>query len=117
MTKNSDHRCYDELFIGGQWRKPANPQQLDVISPHSEQPIGHAQAAGPEDVDAAVAAARRAFDHGPWPRMSHAERMAKVEQLATIYAAHMDEMADLITDEMGSPRSFSRMGQERLPRR
>lgn len=43
MTKNSDHRCYDELFIGGQWRKPANPQQLDVISPHSEQPIGHAQ--------------------------------------------------------------------------
>lgn len=111
MTKNSDHRCYDELFIGGQWRKPANPQQLDVISPHSEQPIGHAQAAGPEDVDAAVAAARRAFDHGPWPRMSHAERMAKVEQLATIYAAQMDEMADLITDEMGSPRSFSRMGQ------
>ena len=37
--------------------------------------------------------------------------MAKVEQLAAIYAGHIDEMADLITDEMGSPRSFSRLGQ------
>jgi acyl-CoA reductase-like NAD-dependent aldehyde dehydrogenase len=111
MTENSDHRTYAELFIGGQWRKPANPQQLAVISPHTEEPIGHVQVAGPEDVDAAVAAARQAFDHGPWPRMTHAERMAKVEELAAIYAGHVDEMADLITDEMGSPRSFSRMGQ------
>ena len=111
MTENSGHRSYDELFIGGQWRKPANPQQLAVISPHSEEPVGHVQVAGPEDVDAAVAAARHAFDHGPWPRMTHADRMAKVEQLAAIYAGHINEMADLITDEMGSPRSFSRLGQ------
>ena len=62
MTENSGHRSYDELFIGGQWRKPANPQQLAVISPHSEEPVGHVQVAGPEDVDAAVAAARHAFD-------------------------------------------------------
>ncbi|SPM35766.1 Acyl-CoA reductase or other NAD-dependent aldehyde dehydrogenase [Mycobacterium rhizamassiliense] len=111
MTDNSGHRSYNELFVGGQWRKPANPQQLAVISPHSEEPIGHVQVAGPEDVDVAVAAARQAFDHGPWPRLTHAERMAKVEELAAIYAGHVDEMADLITDEMGSPRSFSRMGQ------
>ncbi len=111
MTQTSAHRLYDELFIGGQWRKPANPQQLAVISPHSEEPVGHVQVAGPEDVADAVAAARHAFDHGPWPRMSHADRMAKVEQLAGIYGGHADEMADLITDEMGSPRSFSRMGQ------
>ncbi|MEB4211281.1 aldehyde dehydrogenase [Mycobacterium sp. 94-17] len=111
MTETSRHRSYNELFVGGQWRKPANPQQLAVISPHSEEPVGHVQVAGPEDVEAAVAAARRAFDHGPWPRLSHAERMEKVEQLAGIYGGHADEMADLITDEMGSPRSFSRMGQ------
>ena len=111
MTANSDHRSYDELFIGGQWRKPANPQQLAVISPHTTQPIGQVQIAGPEDVDDAVAAARQAFDDGPWPRLTPADRMAKVEQLAAIYAGHLDEMADLITDEMGSPRSFSRLGQ------
>jgi aldehyde dehydrogenase (NAD+) len=102
MTENSGHRAYNELFIGGNWRKPANPQQLDVISPHSEEPIGHVQVAGPEDVDAAVAVARR---------LSHAERMAKIEEFAAIYGGNTDEMADLITDEMGSPRSFSRLGQ------
>ncbi len=111
MSQNSDHRSYDEIFVGGEWRKPVDPRPLAVISPHSEEPVGHAQAAGPEDVDAAVTAARDAFDHGPWPRMTHAERMAKVEQLAAVYAGHVDEMADLITDEMGSPRSFSRLGQ------
>ena len=111
MSQDPGHRSYNEIFIGGEWRKPANPQQLAVISPHSEEPVGYAQAAGPEDVDAAVAAARNAFDHGPWPRLTHAERMAKVEQLAGIYAGHIDEMADLITAEMGSPRSFSRLGQ------
>ena len=111
MTETRDHRSYDELFIGGQWRKPASRSGSTVISPHSEEPVGEVQAAGPEDVDAAVAAARHAFDHGPWPRMTRAERMAKVEELAAIYAGHLDEMADLITDEMGSPRSFSRLGQ------
>ena len=111
MTENSGHRCYDELFLGGVWRKPATPRQLAVISPHSEEPIGHVQVASPADVDAAVAAARHAFDHGPWPRLEPLERMSKVEELAAIYGRHIDEMADLITAEMGSPRSFSRLGQ------
>ncbi|MEY8015350.1 aldehyde dehydrogenase [Mycobacterium servetii] len=111
MTKSSGHRSYDAVFLGGQWRKPANPRRLDVISPHSEESIGHVQAAGPDDIDAAVTAARHAFDHGPWPRLAPAERMAAIEQLAAIYSQHLDEMADLITEEMGSPRSFSRLGQ------
>ncbi|MGH3578673.1 MAG: aldehyde dehydrogenase, partial [Mycobacterium sp.] len=92
-------------------RKPSSGQRLTVISPHSEEPIGDVPAAAPEDVDTAVAAARRAFDHGPWPRLDPRERMRKVEELAAIYAGHLDEMADLITAEMGSPRSFSRLGQ------
>jgi acyl-CoA reductase-like NAD-dependent aldehyde dehydrogenase len=111
MTGNSGHRSYDELFIGGHWRKPANLQQIEVVSPHSQEPVGHAQAAGPEDVDAAVTLARHAFDHGPWPRLDARERMAKVEELAAVYGRHLEEMADLITEEMGSPRSFSRLGQ------
>ncbi len=111
MTQILSHSTYDELFIGGRWQKPASLRQMTVISPHSQEPIGHVQAAGPEDVDAAVSLARQAFDHGPWPRLDVAERMAKVEELAAIYARHTDEMADLITAEMGSPRSFSRLGQ------
>ncbi|MGH3596008.1 MAG: aldehyde dehydrogenase family protein, partial [Mycobacterium sp.] len=93
MPENSDHRCYDQLFIGGHWRNPSSGQRLTVISPHSEEPIGDVPAAAPEDVDTAVAAARRAFDHGPWPRLDPRERMRKVEELAAIYAGHLDEMA------------------------
>jgi len=111
MTESLDHRCYNQLFIGGHWRKPSTEERLTVISPHSEKPIGDVPAASPADVDAAVTAARHAFDHGPWPRLDPRERMQKVEELATIYSGHIDEMADLITDEMGSPRSFSRLGQ------
>src|SRR6202034_939203 len=111
MPEAHDHRWYDQLFIGGHWREPSTGQRLTVISPHSESPIGDVPAAAPADVDAAVTAARHAFDQGPWPRLDPHERMRKVEELATIYSGPLDEMADLITDEMGSPRSFSRLGQ------
>ena len=102
---------YDQLFIGGRWQAPSTAQRLSVISPHTEQPIGEVPEATPGDVDRAVAAARDAFDHGPWPRLSPFERMEKIEKLAAVYTGQMDEMADLITAEMGSPRSFSRLGQ------
>lgn len=102
---------YERLFIGGRWETPATGQRIAVISPHTEEQIGETPEAAAQDVDRAVQAARKAFDEGPWPRMSVDERMEKIEKLATVYAAHTDEMADLITAEMGSPRSFSRLGQ------
>lgn len=102
---------YERLFIGGRWEPPATGQRIAVISPHTEEQIGETPEATTGDVDRAVQAARKAFDQGPWPRMSVEERMDKIEKLAAVYAAHTDEMADLITAEMGSPRSFSRLGQ------
>ncbi|KUI41936.1 aldehyde dehydrogenase [Mycobacterium sp. IS-1590] len=102
---------YERLFIGGRWETPATRRRIAVISPHTEEQIGETPEAAAEDVDRAVQAAREAFDEGPWPRLSVDERMEKIEKLATLYAAHTDEMADLITAEMGSPRSFSRLGQ------
>lgn len=102
---------YDELFIGGRWLPPATGKRIAVINPHTEQAIGETPEAAAADVDRAVQAARRAFDDGPWPRLSVAERIAKVEKLASLYAEHTDAMADLITAEMGSPRRFSRLGQ------
>ncbi|MCQ4361567.1 aldehyde dehydrogenase [Mycobacterium gordonae] len=104
-------RSYDQLFIGGRWRKPSSPERLSVISPHTEEQIADVPAGSTEDVDAAVTAARHAFDQGPWPRLQPQERMRKIEELAAVYGRHIDEMADLITAQMGSPRSFSRLGQ------
>ncbi len=102
---------YDRIFVGGRWQAARGGDRIDVVSPHTEEVIAHAAAGSAQDVDAAVRAARGAFDDGPWPRMSHAERIAAVEKLAAVYATHVDEMADLITAEMGSPASFSRLGQ------
>jgi aldehyde dehydrogenase (NAD+) len=104
-------RSYDQLFIGGRWQDATGGGRIDVVSPHTEGVIAHAAAGSAADVDAAVCAARSAFDEGLWPRLSHAERIAAVEKLVAVYATHLDDMADLITAEMGSPASFSRLGQ------
>ncbi|MDF5753301.1 aldehyde dehydrogenase [Spongiactinospora sp. TRM90649] len=106
---------HDRLFIGGDWVAPAGTGTIEVISPHTEEPVGRVPDGTPADVDRAVAAARWAFDHGPWPRMTMAERAAVVGRLADLYEARQGEMADLITSEMGSPITFSRMAQAPQP--
>jgi acyl-CoA reductase-like NAD-dependent aldehyde dehydrogenase len=103
------------LFIGGEWTEPRGDARLEVISPHSEKPIAVVAAAGPADVDRAVAAARRAQDQGPWPRLEPAERIAAVRRLSELYRPRTKEIARLITAEMGSPISFSKFSQATLP--
>ena len=88
---------------------------IKVVSPHSELPIGEFTAATPQEVDRAVAAARSAFDDGPWPRMAPAERIAVIRRLAEIYAGRGKEMATLISTEIGAPISFAQRAQVGLP--
>ncbi|MDO3333919.1 aldehyde dehydrogenase [Mycobacteroides abscessus] len=104
-------RSYDQIYLGGAWSGASGGERLDVVSPHTEAIIASAAAASVDDVDAAVVAARAAFDGGPWPHLSVTERLAFVEKFAETYGRHIDDMADLITAQMGSPRSFSRLGQ------
>jgi aldehyde dehydrogenase (NAD+) len=104
-------RQHDRLYIGGEWVAPAGTGTIDVVSPHTEEVIGRVPEATPEDVDRAVAAARHAFDHGPWPRMEPAERAAVVGRLAALYGERVNELAELITEEMGCPITFSQLGQ------
>ncbi|MFC4051839.1 aldehyde dehydrogenase [Actinomadura syzygii] len=108
-------REHDRLFIGGGWTAPAGTATIDVVSPHTEEVIGRVPEGTQADMDAAVAAARRAFDHGPWPRMAPAERAEIVGRLSAIYAERQQEMADLVTAEMGSPIMFSVFGQAAIP--
>ena len=100
------HR-HDALFIGGSWSAPATDATFEVISPHTESPIATVAAAGPADVDAAVASARAAFDHGPWPRLDPSDRVEAVRRLAKLYAAQRTSMADVITAEIGAPTRMS----------
>jgi betaine-aldehyde dehydrogenase len=108
-------RQHDKLFIGGEWVAPAGTGTIDVISPHTEEVVGRVPDGTAEDVDRAVAAAREAFDHGPWPRLTFAERAAVIGRLAEIYDARQAEMAALITEEMGSPITFSMLAQAPQP--
>ncbi len=67
----------DSLYIGGEWVLGTG-KTLSVISPHSEEVIATVPEATEAEIDAAVRAARRAFDDGPWPRTSPAERAALI---------------------------------------
>src|SRR5687768_9945162 len=82
---------YKELYVGGRWVAPATSRRIELVSPHSEEPLGSVPEASEQDVDRAVEAARRAFDTGPWPRTDPAERLAAVRRFAEAYAARQDE--------------------------
>ena len=104
-------KVHDKLYIGGEWVQPATAETIDVVSPHSEEVVARVAAAGPADVDAAVAAARHAFDHGDWPTMPLEDRLAVVSRFAEAYAGRMADMATVITEEMGCPITFSQNAQ------
>jgi acyl-CoA reductase-like NAD-dependent aldehyde dehydrogenase len=108
-------RRHDQLFIGGTWSAPSTGAAIEVISPSTEKPVAQVAAAGPADVDAAVGAARTAFDDGPWPRLDPAERISAVRRLAARYGERRAEMADLITTEIGAPIGFAQRAQVGLP--
>jgi len=105
----------DTFFIDGDWVAPASGDLIEVVSPHTEQVVATVPEGSVADIDAAVAAARRAFDSGPWPRMSPEERIEVVQGFSNLYAGRMGEMAEVISTEMGSPLSFSNLAQAPAP--
>jgi aldehyde dehydrogenase (NAD+) len=108
-------RDYDRLFIGGDWVAPEGTDTISVISPSTEEVIARVPDGTEADIDKAVAAARTAFDRGPWPRMTPAERGAILAKVGAQITTEMNEMAEIITSEMGSPISFSVLGQVLAP--
>jgi aldehyde dehydrogenase (NAD+) len=108
-------REHKRLYIGGEWAEPAGSDTIDVISPHTEELVGRVPEGTAADIDRAVAAARDAFDNGEWPRLSSEDRIAAVQKFSEAYAAHIPDMAAVITEEMGSPISFSNLAQSPAP--
>lgn len=104
-------KTYDKFFIGGKWVEPAGTGTLEVVSPATLEVVGQVPEATEADIDRAVAAAREAFDLGPWPRMSPAERADIMASISAAVMAQMDDFATLITNENGAPFTFSQMGQ------
>jgi betaine-aldehyde dehydrogenase len=108
-------KSYDRLFIGGEWVEPSSSSVFDVVSPTTEEVVGRVPEAQDADIDRAVAAAREAFDHGPWPRMTPAERGAVLSKVADAIRSDMQGISELISNEMGSPISWGLLAQVLAP--
>jgi acyl-CoA reductase-like NAD-dependent aldehyde dehydrogenase len=100
-----------ELFIGGAWVPPASGAHADVISPSTEQAVGSVPLATSADIDRAVAAAREAFDRGPWPRMTPGERADVLARAAQCLRKREAEIAGVTVDEMGCAVSAAPQAQ------
>ena len=98
-----------KLFIGGQWKDAAGGRSIETINPATGEPLARLALAGEQDVDAAVTAARKAFDTGPWTnKMSAAERAGMLFKIAGLIEENIDEFATLETLDNGKPIFESR---------
>jgi aldehyde dehydrogenase (NAD+) len=108
-------RSPDRFFIGGEWVKPSSDSTIDVIDSDTEQlyfQVAEAQAA---DMDLAIGAARSAFDRGPWPRMTHAERAGYLRAMADKLAARGPDYSQMWPRESGVLHSIARASERGNP--
>jgi aldehyde dehydrogenase (NAD+) len=84
-----------EIFVGGAWQAAVSGETYHPINPANEEPVAAVAKGDERDIDLAVTAARKAFDQGPWPRMSPHERGRIVWKLGELIQEHLDEMARL----------------------
>jgi acyl-CoA reductase-like NAD-dependent aldehyde dehydrogenase len=92
----------ERLFIGGRWIEPVRRGRLDVVSAHSEDLVVSVGEATEADMDAAVVAARLAFDEGPWPRLSPAERADWLRRLHGALERRVPELVRAWIDQIGA---------------
>ncbi|WP_370963925.1 aldehyde dehydrogenase [Amycolatopsis sp. cg9] len=99
---------YESLYIGGKWVAPASARTIEVVSASTEEVIGRVPEAVEADIDAAVAAARTAFDDPVgWSSWEPAERAAVMERLAVALDARAGETARRVSSQNGLPISIA----------
>ncbi len=115
MTQSTAFKTeWDKLFIGGKWVEPAAGPSSDVIEVHSPatgELVGKVPLAAEADVDAACAAARKAFDEGPWPHLSPEERAEILGRAVKLMEERADELKFLLAAETGQPPTIVDMLQ------
>jgi len=109
-------RGAEQIFIDGEWRASSGAgEELSVISPHNEEILFKYVEPSTADVDAAVAAAREAFDKGPWPRMEPQERGVYLKKVADLLTARMPELAEAWTGQVGAVIGFTSKASYQCP--
>jgi acyl-CoA reductase-like NAD-dependent aldehyde dehydrogenase len=109
MTAGTEEsvRSFDRLYVGGRWVAPSSDSVIEVISPATENVIAQVAQAQVADIDAAVAAARKAFDQGPWPHLPASERAAALRRIKSEIANRIPEMSRSFSLEIGAPVGLS----------
>ncbi len=98
-----------KFYIDGRWVEPHSRQTMDIINPANEEVIGAITLGDQEDVDAAVAAARKAFDG--FSQTTATERIALLERIIEIYKQRMAEIGEVVSREIGAPVSLAQAAQ------
>jgi phenylacetaldehyde dehydrogenase len=97
-----------KLLIDGQWVDAASGKTFVSYNPATGDVLGHVAHGDKEDVDRAVKAARRAFESGPWSKMTPSERGRLIWKLGDLIDAHVEELAQLETLDNGKPVAIAR---------
>ena len=113
MAIASDALVRDKLYIGGEWVESAGDASIEVVNPTTEEVVGRVPEGTAEDAERAVLAARAAFDS--WSRTSPEERAGYCAAIGEKLGERGDDLAALITTELGMPIGLSRMIQAGLP--
>ena len=92
-----------QLLIDGDWVGAADGRTFETIDPATDRPITSVAQAGPEDVDRAASAARRALEEGPWSTAPAAQRARLLNRLADLIEANAEELAQLESLDNGKP--------------
>lgn len=112
MTQSTAFKTeWSKLFIGGKWVEPATSDVIEVHSPATGELVGKVPLASAADVDAACAAARKAFDEGPWPHKSPQERAEVLAAAVKLMEERGEELKFLLAAETGQPQTIVDMMQ------
>lgn len=105
-----------ELYIGGEWVRPSGSGTIEVVSPNTGATIGRVPDGTPEDIDRAVAAARRAFDTpGVWSDLAPAERATILRRFADEFEARGERIAAAVSSQNGMPVSVANQMEAVFP--
>ncbi|MGA7561411.1 MAG: aldehyde dehydrogenase family protein [Terriglobales bacterium] len=98
-----------KLLVGGAWVEARSGKTFETYNPATGEVLARVSEGDRADIDQAVAAARKAFETGPWPDMSPAERGRLLWKLSDLIEQHHEELAELETLDNGKPLLFSRI--------
>ncbi|OLL72003.1 Aldehyde dehydrogenase [Pseudonocardia sp. Ae168_Ps1] len=108
-------RPLDRLYIDGRFTDATGDGTVAVLNPATEEVLAEVAQGSVADTVAAITAARRAFDDGPWPRMRPAERASVLARMADALQSRYDALVDLNVAEAGSTRAMAHFLQVATP--